>query len=94
MEYIQFIILWILDKFDVLFLFLAALEVLRKRAEPPTEQEFITTYQKCKYGINLVSKLGHHLSSPSPTKLLKGFFKYIQEMVNMNQGLVNRFLAS
>lgn len=36
-----------------------ALEALKKRAEPPTEQEFIVTYQKCRYGINLVSKLGH-----------------------------------
>lgn len=68
--------------------FAAVLEALKKRAEPPTEQEFIVTYQKCKYAINLVSKLGHHLSSPSPTQLLKGFFVYIREMVNMNQGSV------
>lgn len=61
---------------------------MRKRAEPPTEKEFTVTYQKIKYGINLVSKLGHHLSSPSPSQLLKGFFVYVREMVNMNQGSV------
>ena len=67
----------------------AALEALKKKAAPPTEQEFVLAYQKCKYGINLVSKLGHHLSTPTPTQLLRGFFAYIQEMVNMNKGLVN-----
>jgi hypothetical protein len=72
----------------VVYIFQCAgvLEALKKRAEPPTEQEFIVAYQKCKYGINLISKLGHHLSSPSPTQLLKGFFVYVQEMVNMNKG--------
>lgn len=76
----------------VLRLWTAALEALKKKAEPPTEQEFIVAYEKCKYGINLISKLGHHLSSPSPTKLLKGFFVYIQEMVNMNQGWVQEYI--
>ena len=60
-----------------LTMLVAALEALRKRAEPPTEMEFTITYQKIKYGINLVSKLGHHLSSPSPAQLLKGFFVYL-----------------
>lgn len=68
------------------FVYAAVLEALKKKAEPPTEEEFIVAYEKCKYGINLISKLGHHLSSPSPTQLLKGFFVYIQEMVNLNQG--------
>lgn len=62
------------------------MEDLKKRAEPPTEEEFVITFQKCKYGINLIAKLGHHLSSPSPHKLLKGIFLYIRDMVNLNKG--------
>ena len=64
----------------------AALEALKRKAEPPSEQEFTETYRKCKYGINLISKLGHHLSSPSPTELLRGIFGHIKELVHLNKG--------
>lgn len=64
----------------------AVLEALRKKAEPPTETEFIRTYQKCKYGINLIAKLGHHLSSPSPGELVKGIFVYLRQLVHINKG--------
>ena len=63
----------------------AAVEALRKKAAPPTEDEFSVSFQKCKFGINLIAKLGHHLSSPSPVELLKGIFGYIQEFVQLNK---------
>jgi len=62
------------------------LEALKRKAEPPNEQEFIVTYQKCKYGINQIAKLGHHLSSPSAGELLKEIFSYIQHFINLNKG--------
>ena len=64
----------------------AVLEALKKKAEPPSETEFIKTYQKCKYGINLIAKLGHHLSSPSPGELVKGIFVYLRQLVQINKG--------
>ncbi len=67
-------------------IFLAVLEALKRKAEPPNEQEFIGTYEKCKYGINQIAKLGHHLSSPSAGQLVKEIFKYIQHFINLNKG--------
>ncbi len=64
----------------------AAFEALRKKAEPPSEQEFTVAYRKCKYAINLITKLGHHLSSPSPGQLVTGIFTHIQEFVQLNNG--------
>ena len=69
------------------FLFpLAVLEALKKKAEPPSEADFHKTYQKCKYGVNIIAKLGHHLSSPSPGELVKGIFAYLRQLVNINKG--------
>jgi len=53
---------------------------------PPSEDQFFVAFQKCKFGINLIAKLGHHLSSPSPQRLLKGFLAYVRDMVNLNKG--------
>ena len=64
----------------------AVLEALKKKAEPPSEAEFTRAYQKCKYGINIVAKLGHHLSSPDAGELVRGIFMYLRQLVNINKG--------
>ena len=66
----------------------AALEALRKKAEPPSEEEFLKAYFKCKYALNLIAKLGHHLSSPSASQLQRGIFGYIVDLVKINNGFV------
>ena len=65
----------------------AALEALRAKAEPPTEDEFKEAYKKCKFALNLIAKLGHHLSAPSASELQAGIFlNYISELVSINKG--------
>lgn len=76
-------------EFFILKCLVAAMIALMKRAEPPQEAEFIITYQKCKYAINLVAKLGHHLQDPTSDKLLQGFFVYLKEFTKRNKRLVN-----
>lgn len=65
----------------------AALEALRLKAEPPSEAEFKETYSKCKFALNLIAKLGHHLSAPSASELQAGIFStYIARFVSINKG--------
>ena len=64
----------------------AALELLMAKAQPPAEEDYLVVYQKCKYAINLVSKLGHHLSSPSASELLQGLFGLLGELIRSNNG--------
>ena len=65
----------------------AALEALRLKAEPPSEDQFSETYKKCKFGLNLIAKLGHHLSAPSASELQAGIFSnYISHFVSINKG--------
>ena len=65
----------------------AALEALRVKAEPPSEEEFKEMYGKCKFALNLIAKLGHHLSTPSASELLAGIFSnYIAHFVSINKG--------
>jgi len=65
---------------------IAALELLMMKAQPPAEEDYMTVYQKCKYAINLVSKLGHHLSSPTASELLQGLFGMLGELIRSNNG--------
>ena len=58
------------------------------KAQPPAKDDYITVYQKCKYAINLVSKLGHHLSSPTAAELLQGLFGLLGELIRSNNGYV------
>ncbi|XP_065901844.1 epidermal growth factor receptor kinase substrate 8-like isoform X2 [Dysidea avara] len=64
----------------------AALEILMMKAQPPPEADYIVAYQKCKYAINVVSKLGHHLSSPTSSELLQGLFGLLGELIRSNNG--------
>ena len=67
--------------------YVAALEALRAKAEPPSEDEFKETYKKCKFALNLIAKLGHHLSAPSASELQAGVFSnYISKLVSINKG--------
>ena len=45
-------------------------------------------FQKLKFGINLISKLGHHLQNPSAQQLIDAIFTYITEFVKRTKGLV------
>ena len=64
----------------------AALENLLKKAQPPNEAAFVLAYQKCKFAVNLAAKLGHHLSHPSASKILKSLFILLEELVGCNKG--------
>jgi len=66
----------------------AALEILMMKAQPPPEADYIMAYQKCKCAINVVSKLGHHLSSPTSSELLQGLFGLLGELIRSNNGYV------
>ena len=67
----------------------AAMDELRLRAEPPSEEEFKEIYSKCKFALNLIAKLGHHLSAPSASELQAGIFSvYISHFVSINKGWV------
>lgn len=68
---------------------LAIIVALTQKAQEPHEAEFVIIYQKCKYGINLIAKLGHHLQNPSSDKLLEGIFIYIREFTRRNKGSVH-----
>ena len=70
----------------------AALEMLMVKAQPPPEADYIIAYQKCKYAINIVSKLGHHLSSPTASDLLQGLFGLLGELIRSNNGYVCVYL--
>ena len=71
----------------ILSLFVAALEALRQKAEPPSEAQFKETYSKCKFALNVIAKLGHHLSAPSASELQAGIFSnYIAHFVLINKG--------
>ena len=61
---------------------------LMKKTQSPSEAEFIQVYQKLKYGINLLAKLGHHLSNPSADEMLEGFFVYMREFIKKNRSYV------
>ena len=63
------------------------MEELRLKAEPPGEEEFKEIYSKCKFAINLIAKLGHHLSAPSASEFQAGIFSnYISHFVSVNKG--------
>lgn len=66
----------------------AALEALRAKAEPPSDEELKEAYSKCKLALNLTAKLGHHLSSPSAAEMQAGIFSnYILRYVSLiNKG--------
>lgn len=64
----------------------AALENLLKKAQPPNEAAFVLAYQKCKFAVNLAAKLGHHLSHPSASKILKSLFSLLEELIGYNKG--------
>ncbi|CAI8029603.1 Epidermal growth factor receptor kinase substrate 8-like protein 1 [Geodia barretti] len=65
----------------------AAIEELRLRAEPPSEEEFKEVYRKCKFALNLITKLGHHLSAPSASELQAAIFShYVSHFVSINKG--------
>ena len=78
---------WIIVGFRLLCLLCkAALEELKERAEPPSEVEFMEIYRKCKFALNLIAKLGHHLSAPSATEFQAGIFsRYISHFVSINK---------
>ena len=59
-----------------------------RKTRSPSEAEFIQVYQKLKYGINLLAKLGHHLSNPSADEMLEGFFVYMREFIKKNKSYV------
>ncbi|CAI8029605.1 Epidermal growth factor receptor kinase substrate 8 [Geodia barretti] len=64
-----------------------AIEELRLRAEPPSEEEFKEVYRKCKFALNLITKLGHHLSAPSASELQAAIFShYVSHFVSINKG--------
>ena len=44
------------------------------------------TFQKVKYALNLIAKLGHHLQNPTADKLAEGFFLYMREFTKKNKG--------
>lgn len=56
-----------------------------RKAQSPSDADFIEVYQKAKYGINLIAKLGHHLSNPTAEMLLEGFFVYLREFIKKNK---------
>lgn len=62
-----------------------AITALRRKAQLPPEAEFVMTYQKCKFGFNLIAKLGHHLQKPTGEKLMEGFFQYLREFTRRNK---------
>lgn len=63
----------------------AVIESLAKKAQLPSDSDFVVAYQKVKFGINVLAKLGHHLQSPSVPNLLEAFFKFITEFVKRNK---------
>ena len=65
---------------------LAVLDTLMRKAQAPPEAEYVLVYQKCKYGINLIAKLGHHLSNPPANKLIEGFFHFLREFMKREKG--------
>ena len=40
---------------------MSVIEALMKRSQLRDDADFIVAFQKAKYGINLIAKLGHHL---------------------------------
>jgi hypothetical protein len=59
-----------------------------QRIQSPSDEEFITVYQKIKYAINLVAKLGHHLLDPPADIMLEKVFVYLKEFMKKNQYIV------
>jgi hypothetical protein len=59
-----------------------------ERTRTPSDEEFITVYQKIKYAINLVAKLGHHLLDPPADIMLEKVFVYLKEFMKKNQYIV------
>ena len=64
----------------------ATVEKLLKKAQSPGEAAFVVAYQKCKFAVNLAAKLGHHLSHPSASKILKSLFNLMEELIGCNKG--------
>ena len=63
----------------------AVIESLTKKAKMPPTEDFVVAFQKVKFGINLISKLGHHLQHPSAPQLLDAFFTFTKEFVKRNK---------
>jgi hypothetical protein len=66
----------------------AGIRKLTQKAQLPSDAEFVMTYQKIKYAINLVAKLGHHLLDPPADIMLEKVFVYLKEFMKKNQYIV------
>ena len=74
---------------DLICFHAAIIESLTRKSQLPAEEEFIDGFQKLKFGINLIAKLGHHLQQPAAPQLLESFFSYAKEFVKKTKRYIN-----
>ncbi|TRY91304.1 hypothetical protein DNTS_028369 [Danionella cerebrum] len=61
-------------------------DLLTAKAKPPSEKEFIDTFQKFKYSLNLLARLKYVICNPSSEELVHHVFKPLEMMVKATGG--------